>query len=304
MRYAAMKTITNTDILSLGITPEQCVEWVRESFCMKYEAQLPPKISLHPQGGDFFNTMPCLLPSRYDRFGVKIVSRIAGKKPSLHSDLLLYQASTGELLSFMDADWITQMRTGAVAALAIRTLQASNARIYGFVGLGSTAIATMECLLPLLHDRPVICKLLRYKQQAETFAGRFVAHKNVTFQIVDTPEELVTDTDVLVSAVTEMPQLFCADDTLYKPGMLLVPIHTRGFQNCDLFFDRIVADDRGHVCGFKYFDRFRSFNELSEVLLGEFLARQSDNERIIAYNIGLGLHDIYYANQIYSLLMQ
>ena len=177
-----------------------------------------------------------------------------------------------------------------------------DALIYGFVGLGSTAVATMECLLPLLHDRPVICKLLRYKQQAETFAGRFVAHKNVTFQIVDTPEELVIDTDVLVSAVTEMPQLFCADDTLYKPGMLLVPIHTRGFQNCDLFFDRIVADDRGHVCGFKYFDRFRSFNELSELLLGKVVVRQSDNERIIAYNIGLGLHDIYYANKIYERL--
>ena len=298
-----MRHITNEDITNLSISPAQCVEWVKEAFCMKYNAQLPPKISLHPQGNDFFNTMPCLLPASYDRFGVKIVSRIAGNKPSLHSDLLLYKASTGELLSFMDADWITQMRTGAVAALAIHTLQSSTASTYAFVGLGSTAIATMQCLLAILPtDKPITCKLLRYKQQAEQFAQPFAEHTNLDFIVVDDHEDLVRDSDVIVSAVTEMPSLFCENNDLYKEGVLLVPIHTRGFQNCDLFFDRIIADDKAHVSGFKYFNQFKSFNELSEVLLNRIPARLSDTERIIAYNIGLGLHDIYFAHHIYERL--
>jgi ornithine cyclodeaminase len=298
-----MKHITTEEINNLSISPAKCVEWVKEAFCIKYDAQLPPKISLHPQGNDFFNTMPCLLPTTYDRFGVKIVSRIAGNKPSLHSDLLLYKASTGELLSFMGADWITQMRTGAVAALAIQTLQSSTANTYAFVGLGSTAIATMQCLLAILPiDKPIICKLLRYKQQAEQFAQLFAAHTHVHFVIVDNYEDLIQDSDVIVSAVTEMPTLFCENNDLYKEGVLLVPIHTRGFQNCDLFFDHIFADDTAHVSGFKYFNQFKQFNELSEVLLHQIPARHSDKERIIAYNIGLGLHDIYFAHQIYNLL--
>jgi len=298
-----MKTITNQEIEQLQITPAQCVDWVKESFCMKYEAQLPPKISLHPQGTDFFNTMPCLLPPQYDRFGVKVVSRIAGKKPSLHSDLLLYQASTGELLSFMDADWITQMRTGAVAALTIQTLQNANAQVYSFVGLGSTAIATMKCLLAILpKGKNITCKLLRYKDQAEKFAATFADNKQISFEIVESNEQLVQNSDVIISAVTEMPELFCADNTLYKEGVLVVPIHTRGFQNCDLFFDHVFADDRGHVCGFKFFNQFKQFNELSEVLLGKIPARQSNKERILAYNIGLGLHDIVFANKIYERL--
>ena len=297
-----MREITNTDILSLNIPSEQCVSWVRESFCMKYEAQLPPKISLHPQGNDFFNTMPCLLPSQYDRFGVKVVSRIAGNKPSLHSDLLLYEASTGRLLSFMEADWITQMRTGAVAALTIQTLQHPNASVYAFVGLGSTAIATMRCLMSILPKRDIVCKLLRYKKQAEQFIALFSEYSNIHFEIVDTHEALVENSDVLVSAVTEMPDLFCTAEHAYKKGMLLVPIHTRGFQNCDLFFDHVFADDKGHVCGFKYFDQFKQFHEISEVLLGKVPARINDTERILAYNIGLGLHDVYFAHQIYELL--
>lgn len=297
-----MRTITNQEIEQLHITPLQCVEWVTESFKMKYNSQIPPKISVHPQGIDFYTSMPCLLPSAYDCFGVKIVSRIHGRKPALHSDLLLYKASTGELLSLLDADWITQMRTGAVAALAIQTLQQSHATIYAFVGLGSVAMATMECLLAIMpKNKQIIVKLQKYKDHAQTFAQRF-ADSRVTYQIVDTHEELVEHSDVIVSAVTEMTEIFCADDSLFKEGVLVVPIHTRGFQNCDLFFDHVFADDRGHVCGFKYFDQFRQFNELTEVLLGEVPARQSDKERILAYNIGLGLHDVWFGTKICQLI--
>lgn len=295
-----MKLITNCDIEALGISPRECVEWVRESFCMKYEAQLPAKISLHPQGSDFFNTMPCLLPERYNRFGVKVVSRIAGKKPSLHSDLLLYNSETGELLALMEADWITQMRTGAVAALAIETLQKNNASTCSFIGLGSTADATMSCLQAILPaDKEYTIQLKRYKNQAEQFAAKW-AKQHYSFVIVDTNEQLLQNCDVLVSAVTEMPELFCPDDAKYPEGMLLVPIHTRGFQNCDLFFDHVFADDKGHVEGFKYFSQFKSFSELSEVLLGKISGRVNDRQRIIAYNIGLGLHDVWYASKIYE----
>ena len=297
-----MKIISNQQIEDLGISPRECMEWIRESFCLKYEAQLPTKISLHPQGTDFINTMPCLLPERFNRFGVKVVSRIAGQKPSLHSDLLLYDSKSGELLTLMEADWITQMRTGAVAALAIETLQKKNASVYSFIGLGSTAEATMACLQATLpEDKQYTIRIKRYKDHAERFAAGW-SKENYNFVIVDTNEQLLENSDVLVSAVTEMPELFCSDDSKYPEGILLVPIHTRGFQNCDLFFDHIYADDKGHVEGFKYFSQFRAFSELSEVLLGRVAGRVNDKQRIIAYNIGLGLHDVLFANKIYERL--
>ncbi len=297
-----MKYISDNEIKTLGISPLECVAWICQSFKMKYDAQLPPKKSVHPQGIDFFTSMPCLLPLEYDRFGVKIVSRISGRKPALKSELLLYKASTGELLTLMDADWITQMRTGAVAALAIDTLQKSDASIYSFIGLGSTADATMACLQAILpDDKQYTMRLKRYKDQAERFASKW-EKANYNFIIVDTNEQLLENCDVLVSAVTEMPNLFCADDTKYPEGILLVPIHTRGFQNCDLFFDHVYADDKGHVEGFKYFSQFKEFNELSEVLLGKVIGRDNDEQRIIAYNVGLGLHDVLFASKIYEKL--
>ena len=80
------------------------------------------------------------------------------------------------------------------------------------------------------------------------------------------------------------------------------PVHTRGFQNCDTVFDKVFADDTGHVCGFKYFNEFRKFAELSDVLTGKVEGRTNDEERILSYNIGLGLHDLIYADKIFDML--
>ena len=65
----------------------------------------------------------------------------------------------------------------------------------------------------------------------------------------------------------------------------MVPVHTRGFSNCDLFFDKVYGDDTNHICHFKYFNQFKSFSEISDVLTGKALGRENNKERIIAYNI-------------------
>lgn len=295
-----MKIIKNAEIEKLNISPILCYQWVEEAFKMKYDCQLPAKMSVHPKGIDFYTTMPCLLPEKYDIFSVKVVSRVKGRYPALKSDLLLFKASTGELLSIMDCDWITSMRTGAVATLAINTLKQSNAKTFGLMGLGNIAHSTMKVLSEFLNKETDVVKLLRYKQQAESFESDF-RHTGIQMNIVETVEELVKDTDVIISCITETQELLCPNNALFKEGVLVVPVHTRGFQNCDLFFDKVYADDTAHVQGFKYFKEFKQFGELSRVLLHQDKGRENDCERILSYNIGLGLHDAYFAYNIYKM---
>lgn len=172
-----MKIISNADIRQLSISPSKCVKWIYESFAIKKMSQLPAKISVHPSETDFFTSMPCLLPytgnseTRY--FGIKVVHRIEGAVPSLGSDLLLYDATSGNLLALIDADWITTMRTGAVAAVSAKALRKSDASVYGFVGLGNTARATLLCILESEPEKFFHVKLLKYKNQAELFVARF-----------------------------------------------------------------------------------------------------------------------------------
>jgi ornithine cyclodeaminase len=297
-----MKRITNEEIVALNISPEKCVEWVREAFIMKSECQLPAKMSVHPTGNDFFTTMPCLLPKEYGRFGVKVVSRIVGRVPALKSDMMLFDSVSGELMALVDCDWITAMRTGAVAALAIKTFRNSTAKEYAFIGLGSTARATLTCLLESCKDEQLNIRLFRYKDQAEKIVEEYKDYDNVTFTIVDNTSDLVRGADVVVSCITDASGLLVEDESLFKPGVLVVPVHTRGFQNCDTTFDKVYADDTDHVKGFKYFSEFREFHQIEEVLKGVTPGRESDTERILSYNIGLGLHDVLYASRIYDML--
>ena len=297
-----MKHISDRDIVGLEISPAQCVEWVTEAFKMKHNCQLPAKVSVHPQGNDFITTMPCLLPTEYNTFGVKVVSRVVGREPALKSDLLLFDSLLGDIKAMVETNWITSMRTGAVAALAIKTFQNSNAKIYSFLGLGNTAKATMKCLHAILSNEKITVRLLKYKDQAERFAAEFADLSNVTFEIVETMERLVDGADVVISCITDANGVLLEDTTKFKPGVLVVPVHTRGFQNCDLVFDKVFADDTAHVQGFKYFSQFKQFGEIGEVLLGEIKGRESDEERILSYNIGLGLHDVYFSQKIYDML--
>lgn len=294
-----MRIITDEEIRSLDITPTQCVEWVYDAFLMKDRCQLPPKISLHPQGTDFINTMPCLLPEEYHRFGCKVVSRIKGAHPALKSDMMLTDSRSGEFLAPIDCDWITAMRTGAVAALAINTFRHTRASVYAFIGLGVMGHATLECLLAIRRERGMVIRLKRYKNHAEKIAEEFSPrYPEVRFEIVETMEELVSDADVVVSCITDAEGLLIEDVSLFKPGVLVVPVHTRGFQNCDTVFDKVFADDEGHVKGFRYFNEFRQFGEIGDVLTGKIEGRADDTERILSYNIGLGLHDVLYATKI------
>lgn len=294
-----MKIIDFATIASLKISPADCVAWVRDAFLQKTSAVLPPKISTKQEGNIFFNTMPCLIPS-LGRFGVKEVSRFPNRVPALCADLMLYDSTGGNFLALMDASWITAMRTGAVAALAIKTFRSEDAKIYSFLGLGNTARATLLCVLETAKlEEKFTIRLLRYKGQEDLFVERFSKYKNVQFEFANSLQELIVGADVVVSCVTAFDAPV-AKDEWFKPGVLVVPVHTRGFQNCDLFFDKVFADDTAHVAGFKYFEKFKKFAEFSDVLLGHVPGREFSRERILSYNIGIALHDVYFASKIYD----
>lgn len=297
-----MKIITSSQIEALDISPLKCYDWVREAFMMKDRAQLPAKISLHPQGSDFFNTMPCLLPEEYHTFGCKVVSRVKGSYPALKTDMMIFDSSTGEMTALMEGNWITAARTGAVATLAINTLRRPGADTYAFMGLGVMGQATLTSLLSVNASETMTIRLLRYKDQAERIVDDYSSFDNARFVIADTVEELVNGADVVVSCITDAEGIIVPDTELLRPGVLVVPVHTRGFQNCDRIFDRVIADDTAHVEGFRYFKEFREFAEIGDVIASRAPGRQSAAERILAYNIGIALHDILFAHHILALM--
>ena len=297
-----MKIISFEDVKSLNISPSDCYLWVEDMIKNKKAAQLPAKTHMNMPGNIFCNVMPSLVPQSEDIFagGVKVVTRYPERKPSLDSKILLFNANSGEFLALMDGNWITAMRTGAVAAHSVIHFAKKDWDTIGMIGLGNVARSSLLVLASMI-DRPVKIKLLRYKDQAEDFQKRFAGYLNLEFVIVDSVEECIKGSDVVISCATYFENDI-AQDAWFDEGVLVVPVHTRGFTNCDLFFDKVYADDTGHVDHFKNFDKFRYYAEVSDVVNGKAIGRENDRERILAYNIGVSVHDINYAARIYQMM--
>ena len=292
-----MKVIDFEQIRALNISPAQYFRWVSEMIQKKEEAILPAKLSLKPADGVFYNIMPSLLPK--EQFaGVKVVTRYPARLPALDSEILLYDMHSGLPCALLDGTYITAVRTGAVAAHSVKLLANPDFQTVGFIGLGNTARAAMEMLLMLYPNKQLTVKLLKYKNQHELFAARFPSSQ-IQYVYCDTPQAVVENSDVILSAVTVFEEDICNTEC-FKAGCLVVPIHTRGFTNCDLVFDKVYADDTAHVHGFKNFGKFRFFAEVADVVNGKAPGRERETERILAYNIGLSIHDIYLAEKIYT----
>ena len=234
-------------------------------------------------------------------YGVKIVSRYPERNPSITADILLYSLESGELLGMIDGTWITAARTGAVAALAVETFSKQGSESLAIMGLGATGLSFLRTFGVNSHNRDLRIKLLRYKDHADKTRNFLFSLDIRNIEICETRESLIRDSDVIVSAVTVAENLI-GEDAWFEKGCLVVPIHTRGFQNCDLFFDKVYCDDRSHVEGFKNFSKFRFLGEMEAVLKGTTPGRESAQERILSYNIGIALHDVLIAKRIANML--
>ena len=298
-----MKIIKQVEIDKLKINNQTIMGWVKKSFLTKRNTLLPHKISQNfNDGNNFYNTMPAINPL-LDTYGVKIVNRYKNRIPLMNAELLLYSFTSGKLLSLMDATWITTVRSAAVAALAVETFAVSNFKNIALVGFGQIGYSFVDMLLlnPEMYNKTF--KLKAYKGQ-EFLMKDYLVKKGVkNVEIYNTNKNFIIDSDVIISSVTVANGLF-GEDKWYKEGVLVVPIHTRGFQNCDLFFDRVFGDDTAHIANFKNFNKFKYFSEFDKVLLKEDKGRQSEKERIISYNIGLALHDIMLGKNIYDLIIE
>lgn len=260
-----MQQISFEQILKLGITPLECVNWAETVIKNKNNYVLPHKISITYGNECYFNTMPAYIPEM-NLIGVKEVSRVTGREPTLQGDILLYDSVTGDMKCFMDGTWITTWRTAAVAAVTVETLKKRDAKNISLMGLGNIARAFVMCIDAMRNHEDINLNILAYKDQHNIFIERFKKYKNIHINVFDDVKEMFKISDVIVSCVTAATSLFDENDEDFKPGVLIVPVQTRGFQNCDLTFDRIFCDDIPHISGFKYFNQYKSITEMTDVL--------------------------------------
>ena len=303
--YKNITTITKEEIKNLNISAQEKIEWINCVLRDKDNYILPTKTKIPLNESDYFNVMPCVLPPE-DILGLKVVTRNAFRREhgmgNIEGDILLYSYKDFEPKALIDGGDITTIRTAAVAVHSMLNFapkdifnQNEKCKI-AIIGLGKIGNEIGNILFDFLKDKPFIVKLYKYKNQAESFINRFKHFSNIEFTICDTYEEVMKDSDVIFSAITYTENDFCKPE-IYKRKCTIIPVHLRGFKECDCTFDQIITSDLESIKKFENYSQIKKLLYIDDIIKKD---KHEFNGRTLIYNLGLAVYDLYFANKIYN----
>lgn len=296
----------NVKKAAASVPATEQIEWIDSALKNKASYTLPPKIHISQEGGDYYNVMPCVYNN--DNIAmVKMIGRHSIKRDERRSvmmgDILLYEADTGILKAVMDAEYITTLRTGLSAAHSALLFTKKDFNTVGLIGLGNIMTVCIKSFISSLRakgdNREITLQVIKYHSHEQRIIDLFKNDKNIHIKLCETFEEVIGGADLVISAITKVTENFVGDE-YFKEGVTVIPICTMGFQNCDLFFEKVFTDEIEQIRDFKYFNQFKSVTNVTDVLNGVKEGRTNDKERILVYNYGIAIHDLVFAEKLYG----
>ena len=137
----------------------------------------------------------------YDNvMGVKTYTVVSGKYSFQAS---LYDATTGELLCYTQANRLGQLRTGATTGVAVKYLANSNSATLGIIGTGTQAPTQLEAICQVRGIKEIRV-FSRTPEHRESFAKTMSGSLGITVIPVDSGEEAVTGSDIVVCIAATM----------------------------------------------------------------------------------------------------
>ena len=302
--------LSHADVVKVGLTVSESVQLVTQSFSEHGKGQVenPPKPGVHPQPDAFIHAMPAYLKES-GICGIKWVSGVPAnvpkRLPTIAGLIVLNDVTTGLPLAVLDGTYITALRTSAASGLAARHLARPDAQVLGIVGTGVQGKYHTLFLRHVLPSIKTIKLFDSWKPSIESYLKEIkpVLGEGVKVEVMDSIEQVLTGSDVVVTATGKLlePVFF---EKWVKPGALVLPVHCAGWEKDVLTkMDMVVVDDWPQFVSmvesvYTPLPSKDSVPTLGEVVIGRKPGRQSNEQRIINFNVGLAVHDIIVASKV------
>jgi ornithine cyclodeaminase/alanine dehydrogenase-like protein (mu-crystallin family) len=187
----------------------RAIELIEEAHRQQAKGQIVPHAPYHiPVGGHsgLRVVSGAILASR--RVGVRVGPNSGlGGGDKMYA--LLFDADSGELLSFMGFPFGT-VRTAAVVAIAARHMAREDSKRLGLFGVGRNAFGILKALLTV---RPIneIFVTSRDPERRRKFCQEGEQLLGISVRGVDNPEQAVRGMDVVLTATNSLTPIFPED---------------------------------------------------------------------------------------------
>jgi N-[(2S)-2-amino-2-carboxyethyl]-L-glutamate dehydrogenase len=281
------------------------------------DAELPPKIGVHPRAdGSFAHAMPAWLRGgdaggADDRLGFKWVTGFpangARGLPSISATVLLSDATTGLPIAILDGGPITAERTAAVSGVAIAGLaprvtgRAPRVALIGAGVQGHSHVPVIGHVLPgaelVINDRVA--------GRADALAATALATTGIaSATVAASVRDAVSGADVVVSAAAfaPPPQRQVMPPDWLGPRTLVVAIDYATIVSAAVARDatRFLVDDVAQFVANRDAGQFDGYPDpagsLGEAILGRSMV-PSDG-RVLVSHLGVGLADVIFGDAI------
>ena len=295
----------NRDQINDLISMEEAIRAMGTAFAQlsNGEAVVPPRLSLDiPDKNATSLVMPAYATgSPY--YTVKIVSVNYSNPdkglPLIHGIVQVFDAENGKHIANLDGASITAIRTGAASGLATDLLAKENANVCAVFGTGIQAASHIEAVLEV---RPIekIMVFSRSKPSAEKFCSTLA---NQVECVIGEKESLL-EADIICTTTPAQSPLFETDEI--KPGCHLnvVGSHQPSFREVPTGLvarSKIIVDKR-EACEQEAGDLIipaqegswsfeQVHGELGQVVSGDIIARESENEITLFKSVGNAIQD-------------
>lgn len=296
------------------LTLEEAVPLVEEAFRQqgKRMVVMPPKLhfDLPPEKG-FMRVMPAALPAM-GFAGVKSYLDSAYRGTGAPAVFLLYDARSGELLSVMAANRLSQIRTAAASAVATKYLARQDSNVAGIFGAGKHARTQLAAIQ---HTRKisVVKAYSPNKEHCLAFSREMKEQLGIDVQ-VSSPQEIAKESDIIATATTSKEPVF--DGSWLKDGVHINAMGAgfpsrRELDDATILRSKIVvsAKERGHwesgdlliPLARGLITEEKIYAELGEIVAGLKEGRVNEREITLFESQGLAMWDVAVASRVYEL---
>ncbi len=252
--------------------------------------------------------MPAYLPERSE-FGIKVVS-VYDDNPNLNlpritATVLVLDPDTGSPKAFMDGASLTAIRTGAGGGVAADLLARKDAKKVGLFGAGVQARAQLQAVMAV-RDITHVNLISRTHASVQQLAAEISEWTDAPeVKLASTPQEVVSDADIIICATTSGTPLFDGNDL--QPGTHITAVGTFVPEKREVDTtairraNRIVVDSR-EACleeaGDLIIPNAQIDAEIGEIVNGDKLGRQSDDEITFFKSVGVAVQDAVAASAV------
>jgi alanine dehydrogenase len=258
--------------------------------------------------------MPAHLPARA-ALGSKIVTVFNGNHardlPSHFATILLFDDATGELNAVMDGSHITEVRTAAVSAAAVRHLARTPARRVAIFGCG---VQARSHLIALSAEVPTLADVRIWSPMGDgpAFVAATAGTVPVSISLASSGEAAACDADVILLVTSSSTPV--VEREWVAPGTLVIsvgacrPDHRemdpRLVADARLFVDSRAAAlvESGDIVSGIAEGRFTEGHirgELGDVVRRRVTPREADTDIVVFKSLGLAVEDVTVADRVY-----